>query len=330
VNVLGLDIGGANLKAVHSQGNACCQSFAVWKNPQELSSRLKSLFDHVPAFDGLALTMTAELCDCFANKRDGVRHVLDAVTEVQDPATVRVWSTESRWMDIHEAAADPLACAAANWHAQATWLARTHCENRSLMIDVGSTTSDIICLHDGKVEARGLTDTQRLQTGELVYFGVWRTPLAAVSDFVWLGDKEFATMAEHFATTADVFVLTGDTPAQPDCTDTADDRPLTEHHAAARVLRMIGADLDTLTLDDARQLARAFSRLGLARLRGALGRVAGQKTFNQVFVAGSGEFFAAQLAQSVKAPMTRLSQLIDPNASKCACAYALVQLWEAS
>lgn len=332
MNVLGLDIGGANLKAVHSGGSAVSQSFAVWKNPHELVARLRSLADEMPEFDALALTMTAELCDCFATKRQGVCHVLDAVGKVCADKEVRVWSTQARWMDLNESAKQPMACAAANWHALASWLSQTHVheQDRSLLIDVGSTTADIICLRNGAADPRGLTDTERLETGELVYMGVRRTPLAAVSDFIWLGDRQFATMAELFATTADVFVLTADIDERPDSTDTADGRPLDAHHAAARMLRMIGADLDMMDLNDARQLATAYRQLILARLCNALKCVVGDRSLDQIFVGGSGEFFAQRLAETVDAPVTRLSDLIGPEGSKCACAHALVQLWKSS
>src|SRR5262249_10334863 len=73
---LGLDIGGANLKAAHSGGNVRIQPFPLWKHPGELTEVLRELVDSMPAADVLAVTMTGELCDCFDSKRQGVLAIL--------------------------------------------------------------------------------------------------------------------------------------------------------------------------------------------------------------------------------------------------------------
>src|SRR5438477_275211 len=86
--VLGLDVGGANLKAAHTDGTARSRPFALWKEPAALAERLRSLRGEFPAFDRLAVTMTGELCDCFATRREGVRHILNAVAAVVPPDTV--------------------------------------------------------------------------------------------------------------------------------------------------------------------------------------------------------------------------------------------------
>ena len=51
----------------------------------------------------------------------------------------------------------------------------------ALFVDMGSTTTDIIPIVGGKVAARGATDAERLQAGELVYTGATRTFLMAVA-----------------------------------------------------------------------------------------------------------------------------------------------------
>ena len=43
VQVLGLDIGGANIKAASSDGNSEQLPFAIWKSPEQLADRLRSL-----------------------------------------------------------------------------------------------------------------------------------------------------------------------------------------------------------------------------------------------------------------------------------------------
>src|SRR5262245_4307760 len=99
VSVLGLDIGGANLKAAHASGFAAQRPFALWKNPDKLAAELSSLLSIAPSFDRLAVTMTGELCDCYETKRQGVNAILDAVLAVAQDKRVRVWTTEGTFVD---------------------------------------------------------------------------------------------------------------------------------------------------------------------------------------------------------------------------------------
>src|SRR5439155_23317531 len=98
--VLGLDIGGANLKAAHSSGGVRVQSFALWKDPGGLTSALGQLVESMPAADDLAITMTGELCDCYQSKRQGVQAILDAVDRIAGKRHIRVWTTSEGFLDI--------------------------------------------------------------------------------------------------------------------------------------------------------------------------------------------------------------------------------------
>src|SRR5262249_8238736 len=124
VRVLGLDVGGANLKAAHSSGTCRSRPFALWKNPAALPDSLRELLHGLPDADLLAVTMTGEPCDCFATKREGVRCILDAVVQAAGARTVRVWHNDGRLTDAATARETPLTVAAANWLALATFAGR--------------------------------------------------------------------------------------------------------------------------------------------------------------------------------------------------------------
>src|SRR5262245_16664593 len=102
-SVLGLDIGGANLKAAHSAGGARLMPFALWRAPEALPRKLAELIGAMPSADVLAVTMTGELCDCFATRRKGVCAILDAVGRAADGRAVRVWTTDGRFVDLARA-----------------------------------------------------------------------------------------------------------------------------------------------------------------------------------------------------------------------------------
>ena len=67
--------------------------------------------------------------------------------------------------------------------------------------DIGTTTTDLIPLASGLVMARGKSDTERLQTGELVYAGVRRTPVCALATC-----GSFVPFPAHAATAASASV----------------------------------------------------------------------------------------------------------------------------
>ena len=78
--------------------------------------------------------------------------------------------------------------------ASANWLACVrHCalalqRDSGVLVDIGSTTTDLIAFHRGNASTRSRSDAQRLASGELVYQGVVRTPLCALAQRVdWRG-----------------------------------------------------------------------------------------------------------------------------------------------
>ena len=78
---LAVDIGGANVKLADGNGYAESIAFPMWKQSEQLGDILKQLLSAAPSHDALAVTMTAELADCFATKSDGVRFVVNRVKE---------------------------------------------------------------------------------------------------------------------------------------------------------------------------------------------------------------------------------------------------------
>jgi probable H4MPT-linked C1 transfer pathway protein len=320
VGVLGLDIGGANIKAAHSSGPARTVPFALWKEPARLPEVLRQTIASLPTADALGLTMTGELCDCFQTKREGVSRILKAVEQVWR-GNVRVWTTDGRFVSPADGRERPLQVASANWHALATWAGRLAPSGPGLLIDVGSTTTDLVPLHDGKPTPQGRTDPERLQCGELVYSGVRRTPLCA------LLNGGFA--AELFATTLDINLLLNTLPEDPQDRDTADGRPATRAAAHARVARMICADAEMCSLEQAREIAERALLRQIFVLDSALGGVVKRLPSppQTVILAGSGEFLGRLLLQEQKrfppGRVVSLTETLGQDVSEAACAYAL-------
>ncbi len=323
-SVLGLDVGGANLKAAHG-GTARVQPFALWKNPAGLADALRGLLRDLPAFDRLAVTMTGELCDCFESKRQGVHHILDAVESVAGDRPVRIWTTEARFVTPAQARQQPLRVASANWLALATLAGRLAPSGPALLIDIGTTTTDIIGLLDGRPVPRGWTDVERLKTSELLYLGWRRTPLCAL-----LG---MGHAAELFATTLDAYLLLDRVVEDADDRDTADGRPATREAATRRLARMLGGDLETISVEDCRRLAQDVH----AKVVGQIARAASQVIERLpgpprvVVASGSAEFLVPIVLKSPlldvrqkDCPVLSLQKETGGSAEACAVAVALL------
>jgi len=329
-NVIGLDIGGANLKAANANGSACLWPFELWKHPETLADMLRELCDAFPdPIDRFAVTMTGELCDCFFTKRQGVTHILNAVETVADGRRVDVWTTDGVFVDLVAAHASPKKVAASNWHALATFVAQ-HIAANAILIDVGSTTTDVIPIENRTVTATGRTDEERLVSKELVYTGVSRTPICAI-----MGRD---VMAELFATSLDAYLVLAD--AEEDATDTgtADGRPATRVFARARLARMLGGDIETIDEERTRLLAVSVAVRQRAMIVEALHTVFRRMTQqpDSVIISGSGEFLAQAAWVDFSAERDRettdgvelisLGERLGPELSQTACAYALAVL----
>jgi probable H4MPT-linked C1 transfer pathway protein len=327
---IGIDIGGANLKAADGQGWARSTAFAVWRYPQNLSQQLAELVGSAPTPGRLAVTMTAELCDCFDNKAAGVRHILDCVEAIDENRDALVYLVDGRFATTSEAREAPQLAAASNWHALASFAARFVTSRTGLMIDVGSTTTDLIPIIDGRVAARGSNDTERLLSRELLYRGVGRTPICALVDTLPLRGEQCPVAAEVFATTADAYVLSGELKEDEDVDWTANGRPLMKKFARQRLARQLCADADDLAPGDIEQLARAVREAHYNEISTCVRLVAKRlpELPGTCIVSGSGEFLARAVVEGALggSRTVSLAAEIGLRASQCAPSHALAVL----
>lgn len=327
---LALDIGGANLKAADGQGFAVSQPFPLWQRWRQLAEVLRAIIAQVPKVDRLAATMTGELADCFATKAEGVRSIVQALQTAADGRHTRVYLTNGALVAPEVATKQPLLAAAANWHALARFAGRFVPKGCGLLVDIGTTTTDLIPLIDGSPVPLGHTDPHRLANGELVYTGVERSPVCAVVGSVpWRG-KKCPTAQEFFATMWDVYVTLGALPEEPAGRHTADGRPATKECARDRLARVICADREMFTENDALAVARAAAAaqtLKIARSAAAvIARLPNQPA--KVVISGRGEFLAYRVLEKLElpVPVVSLEQELGSELSRCAAAHALAVL----
>ncbi len=194
--IIAYDIGGANIKiALIEMGRIILKNsfyFPFWKEKNNFVNFLFKLLEKnnikLNEIDAVGVTMTAELSDAFQTKDEGVNFILNSVESVFSDIKIYVLSNNSDLISIDDAKLNPYSVASANW-AATSWYAAKKYEN-CLLVDIGSTTTDIIPIKNGKIAVNGKTDLERLQTGELIYTGILRTNIAAITDSINLNNKK--------------------------------------------------------------------------------------------------------------------------------------------
>jgi len=323
--ILGWDVGGANVKVArvgddrHSEPGVVERPFPLWRDPGGLPAVLAETAECVGGardIRAMAVTMTAELADCFATKREGVAFVLDAFRTAFPGVEPWVYGVDGRFRSADEARQQPLEVASANWRASATLVARTFPD--ALFLDVGSTTTDVIPIVAGDVAVWGRTDPERLRSGELVYTGALRTPVCAIVRYVPLHGRRCRVAAEHFAIAADVHIWLARIEECDYRCETPDGRGRSRSEAGARLARMICADLEMLGPADITAIAEHVARAQVKQIKSGIRQVMrrlGPASPRVAVLAGQGALLA-------RAAVEELGLAIRDRASEVGCAAA--------
>lgn len=305
--IAGWDIGGAHLKLARSEGGTIVEALqlpcALWRGLDELRHALATALKTLGPVERHAVTMTGELADLFPDRAAGVAAILDVLSEFLPVSAIATYATGGEFLSAAEAKRRAEIVGSANWHATSRYLA---CRlGDGLLLDVGSTTTDIVPFAWGRLTSRGATDVERLATGELVYTGVVRTPLAAIAHEVPFAGRMVAVMAEIFATAADAHRLAGTLPEGADLHATADGRGKSLPESRARLARMIGMDASAAPETAWRSLSESFIRRQTTAIERALERVLSGTDLPEdapVIGAGTGRFLAEELARRFRRP----------------------------
>jgi hypothetical protein len=237
--------------------------------------------------------MTAELSDAFRTKREGVDFVLDAAEHAL--GELSVLTTTGDLVSVTEARERPWDVAAANWVATALAVAEEHPD--ALLVDVGSTTADVVPIAGGRVAATAHNDLARLLAGELVYTGVLRTNLAAIAPRVPVRGGWCPVSSELFAISGDIHVVLGHLPPEAYDCPTPDGRPATAEFARERIARLVCSDVEQLDDAEIDAIAAFLHAEQLRQLEHAARRVQGPLAADApVAAAGSGAFLARAVA----------------------------------
>lgn len=319
--IIGLDIGGANTKLASADGKLTeLHYLPLWKNT-ELPETLRKIGERLQP-EKVAAVMTGELADCFEDKDEGIRFIMEAVETAFGKEKVSYVNSRGRFLKEEEAFRD---LAAANWAASARLIGAE--VGDCVFVDVGSTTSDIIPILDGEHRA-GLTDFSRLLRSELVYAGTLRTNLAALLESVELEAGRCRISSELFATTADAYLLLGDITEEQFTCESADGAGRSKIDAMRRLARVVCADLSEIPESEILNLARQVKEKQISNLKAAISEVAARHGLEKVVTAGLGEFMVRDAAESLGFECFSVAGSWGEDISKVFPAYAAARMLE--
>jgi (4-(4-[2-(gamma-L-glutamylamino)ethyl]phenoxymethyl)furan-2-yl)methanamine synthase len=335
--IFGWDLGGAHVKlaVLDNQGRlvrAVQAPCRLWLGPGELAHTLQSLGGADARDHRHAVTMTGELVDHFADRATGVATILETFGSVVAARDTLVFdgtgfatqvTARERWRDV----------ASANWRA--TLLLAASLVDEALVLDIGSTTTDLMPVAGGQPVDPPQNDHERLAAGTLVYTGVVRTPLMALAHQVPFRGREVGVMAEYFATSGDLYRISGELDPAFDHADTADGRGKSKAESIARLARMVGLDANAAEAADWHALTAWFAYTQKELLRSACVRqlIRGRIGWNAPFVGlGVGTFLATKLAVAFDHRFVDFATLAGVGAEQahavdvCGPAYAVARL----
>ncbi len=341
--IIGWDIGGAHLKAavLDAQGRVqhiCLQPCPLWQGIEQLHLAVQRVMVDLEVTQAVhAVTMTGELVDCFANREEGVQQIIAAMVQLFPQQALYIFAGAAGFLSTEQVAvADTAAIASANWLATAYFVVQK--QKHGLLIDIGSTTSDMLLLHDKTVLVQGFTDYQRLVSGELIYTGIIRTAVMAVAQQAVFNNQPQGLMAEYFATMADVYRVTGELQEAHDHTPTPDGAEKSVLASARRLSRLTGYDFRAEDMALWRQFAIELRSQQLRLLEAGVVRQLKRSLLppQSCFIgAGVGRFLVQALAQRLGYAYLDFDELItlrSPpqhlSAADCAPAVAVACLFQ--
>jgi probable H4MPT-linked C1 transfer pathway protein len=308
INILGFDVGGVNIKGAfvsytsHKLVNRefCLKYYPMWQSPlDQLPKILQGMITELAAgrpIDAIGITMTAEVSDAYRTKLEGVTHILTTFEKLEPKITKKVISTYNKFLSIEDSLKDYLAVASANWIATASFVGMKI--PKCILMDIGSTTTDMIPIAKGLPNTIGKTDMDRLLSGELLYTGILRATIPSIVHKVPFRGKLCPISFEKFALVADVHLLLDHiTPVEYTC-ETADGRGTTKPEALARLARIVCADTNLLSEQEIYAMATYIYERQLDQIRESMNQVLqtreGYDLTTPVVVTGLGSGFLAK------------------------------------
>mgnify|MGYP005685382799 CR=1 FL=1 len=330
-NIAGWDVGGAHVKLAYVDADMLQVrqiSCPLWKGISELTSILPSLLANLPSqIHTHHVTMTGELVDCFSNRQQGVKAIIEAFNQIL-VGKIKIFSRYGL-VSQQQACVEPHSVASMNWIASARAVAEHHAN--AVLVDIGSTTTDILRIRNHQPELQAFTDFDRLRSGELVYTGIVRSCVNTLAETVIFKSQQVPMMAENFAATADIYRILNKLPAHADLGNTMDGQAKNEQASLVRLARMIGLDYEHKDYFDWYAVAEHLMDKQKQKIKQQLQKHNNDEQISMLVAAGVGRFLVEEIATEMNIKVCSFCQAIidtdidyTQNADDCAPAVALL------
>ncbi|MHA1791374.1 MAG: hydantoinase/oxoprolinase family protein [Promethearchaeota archaeon] len=306
------DIGGVNIKCssianreIHRLIHETFSTktyFPLWKNSifnlkrvlreimeKHLSFHLER--ENMSVFDvHVCSSITGELSDAFDSKKEGIHVITTALDDaIEEERTLAKIDGRFAMFQFHDALFVGLdgilyskqdainnhrKVSAANWYATARWVA-SFIED-GILLDCGSTTTDIIPIISNEVQAIGASDLERLQFGELVYTGMLRSTIPSIAHEVPVNDILTPISFEKFSIIADAHLILNNINEEDYDCETADGRPKDVIHAMKRLSRIVCEDFNKLGEKTIIEIARFLIQKQREKIEKGVNKVLGR------------------------------------------------------
>ena len=317
IQYLGLDIGGAHIKVVGLNKTRQIVlveylKFYFWDKSKDFLTFIKQINKYIDEKTLIGITMTAELCDSFKTRKQGFNTLLSYCKNLKNDFFFyslgkSYFVKKAKYKNV----------ISMNWHAIGSYV--SHEVSNCIIIDFGSTTTDLICVKNNKIRNVHFDDFSRLNNSELLYSGLVRTPIFSITNKVKIDDKTFNIIPEIFSNMADIYRISNLLELYHDIDDTSDLRSKSYINSLCRVSRNLGIDYDTSLEDFIIQISKNIVRKQLASINKSIDIL--RKKYNlepehPIITSGIGKDILIKLLKPKKCRLLPFDNLISSGSDK--------------
>ena len=306
--LLGWDIGGANIKVcVFNSDKKIIQmhkkNLNIWNDFSDINFFFNTVLNLYKDYDIKSfITITAESCDNFKDRNEGIISILSECDK-NIVGKKYYYTNKNIYVDYKEAVNDTSKLFSTNWILTSNFL---NASNKiDLIIDVGSTTTDII-FKNINID-NNINDYKRLTNKTLLYAGVIRTPLPMLTDEVLYRSNYTSLVREVFATTGDIFNVLGDINFIDHNYVGSDNLQFTLENSLIRLSRVIGLDYDQSDKKNIIEIAYNIKKLFMKKIINNVNYIFDNKIEGLVISSiGEGSFLVRDMCKMYKLNYTSI------------------------
>jgi len=256
--------------------------------------------------------MTGELCDTFRNRRSGAKEILNACKLLN--CRKFYYTNSKEFLTLRPELDDIISM---NWHSIGRFIEKK--VNNAIVIDFGSTTTDLICIKNSQMKCKSSDDFGRLNNSELLYTGFMRTPLFAITPHINYKKKKYKLIPENFSDTSDIYRIKKRIKKDFDIDDTSDKGNKTLKASMYRVSRSLGFDFKNEDQELIKKISEKISEIQLEEISKKIFEMIKRydlKKNTSIIISGIGQDMLIDFLKLKKEKVISLAKLIKGKNKK--------------